>query len=472
MSRPDPFLRWVLERMARSRSEDRDAPVFDGRHADATRLDAADVAFVHALDDAPQPPEALIARADRLLTDHVANARTPRFQNQLYSGVHDEALAGYLAGVFTNNTLSTRAVAPLATEIERAVIEWLVALLPWDRGAAGGSGTPAGSFSNYLAVYLARRRATAKHGDGVLPRLAVVASETGHYSVPKGADLAGIPQSNVVLVPADDADRMHPEGVARALRDLRDRGLVPCLVSATLGTTVAGVLDPVQDLAGIAREHDTWFHVDAAWGGLGLCGTDAPRYARGLEHADSMTWDAHKAAASPLAASFLVVRDRGALASLGPRQGGGYLFRNVDPLADDADLGLTSLYCGKPFHALGMWLLWKSRGVSGIRAHADGAWALTRRFRDRIAASGRYELAQEPETPLVIFRPNMPSGATAAERDARSREIRARAVEDGRWLIRLCPYQGGIVFRALFANPLMDEAVADELADRMEEAAG
>jgi len=465
----DPFLAWILERIARERAADPDAPVYPVPHGEATVVPEEDLAFVRDLPADPTEPADLLSRVDRILGRHVANARTPRFMNQLFSGVHDESIAGYLAGLFTNDTLSTRVVAPAATDVERAVIRWLLRLLPWQGDGTDGTGTPSGSFSNYLAVFLARRRAQEAHGDEVVPRLALFTSETSHYSIAKGADLAGVPRANVFHVPAGSDHRVRPEDLAAAIAAARARGLLPFFVNATLGTTVAGILDPVTELAAVAKDGGAWFHVDAAWGGFELCGGRADHFRPGLEHADSLTWDAHKCAASPLALSFLLVRDGSSLSALRPPKGGGYLFQNLDDDgAEDADLGLTSLYCGKPFASLGMWLLWKSRGVSGIRAHVDRAWALTRRFRDWVDASPLFELVLEPETALVCFRPVPRDGGGAAESSALADGIRARAVADGRWLIRLCPFDGERVFRALFVNPLMTEQKVDELTALLE----
>jgi glutamate/tyrosine decarboxylase-like PLP-dependent enzyme len=468
MSAPDSFLRWALDLIAARAEGDDDAPVFLRPQEEALRVGAGESALVWDLPREGTPDEELRAGVEDLLARHMANGRTPRFMNQLFSGVSDPGMAATLLGIHQNNTLSTREAAPLPTAMERAVIGWMLAQLPWDAGQGAGSVTPGGSFSNYLAVYLARRRATARLGPEAVPRLALFTSSAAHYSIPKGADLAGINPAAVFEVPADDGDHLHPGALRSAIERAKSQGLEPFFVNATLGTTVVGALDPVADLAGEIRGENLWLHVDAAWGALGLLGSDRERFARGLEHADSVTWDAHKGGGAPVAVSFLLTRDGAALDALHPRHRGGYLFHDPDAPPQEADLGLTSLYCGKPFLSLAPWVVWKSRGLTGMRAAVDRAWALTLRFRDRIAASERFELALEPESWSVAFRPLAPADAAHEVRDALARETRARFNAPGRWMMNVCPHPGGAVLRALFVNPLLTESHVDELADHLE----
>lgn len=463
MSADHPFLRWALRYVLDRVPEDGDAPAFRTDHADATTLTDAERDLVRGYPEGPADADALQEQLTTLLDRHLVNGRSPRFQNQLFSGVEEEALAGSFLGIFPNNTISTREVAPLPSEMETAVVSWLLRQLPWDPATADGTLTPAGSFSNYLAVYLARRRATDRLGRDVLPRLAAFTSEAAHYSIPKGADLCGVPRDQVFEIPVDADDRMIPERLAAAIADAEARGLVPYFVNATLGTTVAGSLDPIAEIRSVLGSRDAWLHADGAWGALGLLGSDAARFREAVSHTDSLTWDAHKGLGAPVSLSFLMLRDAAALDVLRPSHGGGYLFRNLDAPREEADLGLRSLYCGKPFLALSLWLLWKAKGESGLRAHVDRARALTLRFRDRIAASARFELAHEPETWVVCFRPR-----GDGDPDALAEATRARFNASGRWMINLCPSSGGRVFRALFVNPLMTEAHVDELAEHLE----
>jgi glutamate/tyrosine decarboxylase-like PLP-dependent enzyme len=467
----DAFLRWAAGRMTRAARRDAAAPAFAADYATASSLTAAEKKLVASFPSRGADADELRDAVGALLDRHLANGRSPRFENQLFGGVESPAMAGALLGLFANNTTSTREIAPLPTEMERAVVAWMLRVLPWDVERAGGSATPGGSYSNFLAVYLARKAAEARHGADVIPRLAYFVSRAGHYSIPKGADFVGVPRGAMVEVPTDDCDRMRPELLAAAIDEAKARGLVPFLVIATMGTTVAGALDPVREIARVAADAGAWLHVDAAWGCFGLLGPDAKRFRDGLEGAASLTFDEHKHAGAPVTSSFLLVRDRTCLEELRPPTGGGYLFHKKDAPHEEADLGLTSLSCGKSFQTLGSWLAWKSLGAAGWRRRVAHSWKLARRFERGIAKSKRWELAQAPETWLVVFRPRVSAVTSRVARDSVSRELRRTINASGRWMLNLCPMPAGYAFRATFTNPLMTAAHVDELLAHLERCA-
>ena len=66
------------------------------------------------------------------------------------------------------------------------------------------------------------------------------------------------------------------------------------------------------ELAEIARENDCWYHVDAAYGGAARVFRKASRAnCKGIELADSITFDPHKWMFVPFACGAVLVRDGG-----------------------------------------------------------------------------------------------------------------------------------------------------------------
>ena len=47
-------------------------------------------------------------------------------------------------------------------------------------------------------------------------------------------------------------------------------GDLPCAIVATVGTTATTAIDPVADIAAVAKRHGIWLHVDAAMAGSAM----------------------------------------------------------------------------------------------------------------------------------------------------------------------------------------------------------
>ena len=93
----------------------------------------------------------------------------------------------------------------------------------------------------------------------------------------------------------------------------KNSGKFPFLIAATAGTTVLGAFDPLEKIADVAQEFNLWLHVDAAWGGALLFSRKYRHQLRGIERADSVTWNPHKMMGVVLQCSALLVKDPDAL---------------------------------------------------------------------------------------------------------------------------------------------------------------
>src|SRR6185437_15687975 len=110
-------------------------------------------------------------------------------------------------------------------------------------------------------------------------------------------------------VVAMDSDlKMDLADLARQVAEDRRAGLAPFMVVGTAGTTAAGVIDPLPDLARFCRAQNLWFHVDAAWGGAAVVSPRLRGHLAGIEEADSITCDAHKWFSVPMGAGMFFCR--------------------------------------------------------------------------------------------------------------------------------------------------------------------
>src|SRR5207237_1133418 len=78
-----------------------------------------------------------------------------------------------------------------------------------------------------------------------------------------------------------------------AIEKDKKEGRIPCCIVGMAGSTSTGVIDPLEELAEIARENNCWFHADAAYGG-GLAFSEKHAHKlRGIDAANSITFDQH-----------------------------------------------------------------------------------------------------------------------------------------------------------------------------------
>ena len=92
---------------------------------------------------------------------------------------------------------------------------------------------------------------------------------------------------NLRYIPCDDSYRMMPSQLERAIREDRSQRRTPIAVVASEGTVNTGSIDPLREIAAIARSHDLWLHVDGAYGAFAAIA--APEKFDGLALADSLS---------------------------------------------------------------------------------------------------------------------------------------------------------------------------------------
>ncbi|MCI4067072.1 pyridoxal-dependent decarboxylase, partial [Micromonospora sp. R77] len=303
----------------------------------------------------------------------------PRYLAHLNCPVVLPALLGEAVLSAVNSSLDTWDQSAGATLIERRLVAWTAGRLGLGP-AADGVFTSGGSQSNLQALLLAREEACARHGLGrdLLPRLRIITSTAGHFSVQTSADLLGLAADAVLALPTGPDRRLRPDRVRRELARCRAAGLVVMAVVATAGTTDFGSIDPLPELAECCATAGVWLHVDAAYGCGLLVSPTRRRLLAGVERADSVTVDFHKSFFQPVSASALLVRDGRTLRHV--THHADYLNPAGDTLPNQVD---KSLQTTRRFDALKLWLTLRILGPDAVGAlfdevldRAADAWAL------------------------------------------------------------------------------------------------
>ncbi|MEV1328158.1 aspartate aminotransferase family protein [Micromonospora costi] len=378
----------------------------------------------------------------------------PRYLAHLNCPVVIPALLGEAVLTAVNSSLDTWDQSAGATLVERRLIDWTAARIGLGP-AADGVFTSGGSQSNLQALLLAREEA-CRDATGpedrreLLPRLRIITSAAGHFSVQKSAKLLGLAPDAVLTVPTDAQRRMIPAAVRRQIERCRREGLVVMAVVATAGTTDFGSIDPLRDIATLCASAGVWLHVDAAYG-CGLLVSPTRRHLLdGIERADSVTVDYHKSFFQPVSSSAVLVRDRRTLRHatyhadyLNPAR----MVEQRIPNQVDKSLQTT-----RRFDALKLWLTLRVMGPDGVGAlfdevieRAAGAWEL-------ISEDPRFEVVTRSPLSTVVFR-YLPTGPNRHHADGANLHAREALAASGAALVASTTVDGRHFLKFTLLNP-------------------
>jgi glutamate/tyrosine decarboxylase-like PLP-dependent enzyme len=168
--------------------------------------------------------------------------------------------------------------------------------------------------ANLIAVLVARACAlgVGVRRQGIAAggrRLIAYTSAGAHSCIAQAMDLSGLGSDALAIVPVNQRFEIDIQALEAAIARDKHAGLTPFFIAATAGTVDVGAIDNLAAVANIAQREKVWFHVDGAYGALGMLAPDiAPRLA-GMERADSLAFDFHKWGQVPYDAGFILVRD-------------------------------------------------------------------------------------------------------------------------------------------------------------------
>jgi glutamate/tyrosine decarboxylase-like PLP-dependent enzyme len=386
---------------------------------------------------APAGPTTLAAVLDefrRRIAPHTLNSYHPRALSYFTPPPLVASIAGEVLAQWTNQGIDVWHAGPVGAFVEEEVVRWLCDLVGYGEGSFGLM-TSGGVMANFIAMALVRD-VHLRHVAGLdrpprgaaLEGVRVYTGDQTHFSIARALDELGFPPETLVVLPSDDAFRLHADPVEDAIAADRARGLRPVAVCAVAGSTNTGSVDRVPELAALAAREGLWFHVDAAYGGAArLSARDATRVP-GLELADSVTVDPHKWFFQAYDLGALVVRDGEDLRRTFDRSPEYYRGGEGGPAGDgggghedahDSHAGQLNFYKlgfegTRRFRALKLWASWLHLGTSGLGRLVEMNDDVAAYLAARCAEADDLEaLPAAPDLSVVCFR-HLPGGATAA----------------------------------------------------------
>jgi glutamate/tyrosine decarboxylase-like PLP-dependent enzyme len=259
----------------------------------------------------PMALDDVTADVERMLRKWQVQVTHPRYFGLFNPSVDLASVIADTLVAMYNPQLATWRTSPAANEIERHTLAWLTGKfgLP---ATTSASFTTGGAEANLSAVIVALTRAFPEYGEGGLRCLSaaptIYLTREAHDSFNKIAHMTGIGRQALRTVATDRDLRMDVGDLARRVAEDRRNGFAPVMVVGTAGTTAAGAIDPLPDLARLCRSEELWFHVDAAWGGAAILSPRLRGHLAGIDAADSITCDAHKWLSVPMGAGMFFCR--------------------------------------------------------------------------------------------------------------------------------------------------------------------
>ncbi|XP_060534791.1 cysteine sulfinic acid decarboxylase [Cylas formicarius] len=337
---------------------------------------------------------------------HSVKTGHPYFVNQLFSSVDPYGLIGQWLTDALNPSVYTYEVSPLFTLMEETVLREMRKIVGWKDGRGDGIFSPGGSIANGYAISCARCFANPDiktKGLHSLQRLVLFTSEDAHYSIKKMASFLGIGTDNVYLIKTDFRGKIITSHLLEQVERSIEEGGKPFMVCATAGTTVIGAFDPLEEIADLCEKYGMWLHVDAAWGGGALMSKKHRHLLRGIERADSVTWNPHKLLTAPQQCSTLLVRHEKILTEAHSASAS-YLFQKDKFYDTKYDTGDKHIQCGRRADVLKFWFMWKAKGTDGLENHIDKTFDNAKFFMETIKNRPGFEVViPEPECTNICF---------------------------------------------------------------------
>lgn len=373
--------------------------------------------------------------------------------------------------------------SPVGSVIEETVIRWLGEATGYDARCYGHL-TSGGTVANLTGLKLALHRSAPEAKDvGLLEtgrKLAVYGSDQLHFSIERSVDVLGLGREALRIIPALPDATLDPGKVAEAIEIDRREGWEPMAIVGAAGTTAAGAIDPLEDLAALASEVGAWFHVDAAYGGAAGLSREYPNLLKGIEKADSVTVDAHKWFFVPFVAGGILHRqyDHGVEAF---QNMAAYIPPTEEEKLPPTDYYKQGLAGTRRFNALKIWMALKHMGADWYTGVVDRQLRLSRQVAGAVESLPEWNLAVEPSTAIVTFRyepesltevirsGGPESSAALCKRDELQHWIAGHYQEEGRFWISSTPVPGGYALRLNVISYLTDNEVINAFIETLPE---
>ena len=361
--------------------------------------------------------------------------------------------------------------------LEEVSLNWLATMC--GIGAMQGVYTSGGSTANLLALGAARQFAFEQCGhdaaaSGVDRQVGIYATAEAHHTIQRSAGVLGIGRRAVRPIACNDRGHMEVEDLRRTIAADRQAGILPMAIVANAGTTDTGAIDPLREIAAVAREQGVWMHVDGAYGLPGILDERKAHLYEGLDLADSVIVDPHKWLGASVGVAATFVRDRELLRRAFTQEPANYLEGSTEqgdvavPVIEHSMDGFGIPYfdfgveLSAPCRGVVVWALIREIGVEGMRERIRRHNDMATRIADVARQHPNLELLLEPTLSICCFR-YVADGVT--DLDRLNRQLHRRLVRENRNIPSTTKVKGKLALRPCFVGARATLEHADSLVE-------
>jgi tyrosine decarboxylase/aspartate 1-decarboxylase len=263
-----------------------------------------------------------------------------------------------------------------AAKLEKEVIDQLASLL--NNKAASGFLVSGGTEANLMALLAARNMKKIRKPE-------VVLAESAHFSLTKICNLLNI---EPVYAKLDSSFRVVPVEVENKITENT------IAIVGTVGTAELGIIDPIEQLSIIARKHNIWLHVDAAFGGLIVPFLPQRRMPLdfSLDSVKSITVDPHKMGMAAIPTGGILFKDKTPL---------NFIETQTPYLTEKNQYTFVGTRTGASVASA--WAVFKFLGIDGFKKIVFSCIKNTQLIAKGLKKLG-FKLIVEPELNLLAFK--------------------------------------------------------------------
>jgi glutamate/tyrosine decarboxylase-like PLP-dependent enzyme len=328
----------------------------------------------------------------------IAATSGPRYFGFVTGGSTPAAVAGdWLVSAYDQNACgSNDSIAP---QLERQTIHFLRQLFGID-SEYFGSFVSGATMSNFTGLAQARQWIGLQHGidfcsDGLGSVPVKVVSATPHSTIMKSLSMLGIGRNAMIRVPTlPDREAVDIDALENAVKGFSHS----VIVVANAGTVNTVDFDDLEAIGNLKRKYNFWMHVDAAFGGFAALSDQFSHLMKGINHADSITIDAHKWLNVPYDSAMQFTRHRKIQLQVFQNTGA-YL---SDPQTS-ADFFHYTPETSRRWRALPSWFTIMAYGRAGHREIVERNCRLAKKFGDAIQTSAEFRLLSPVRMNVVCF---------------------------------------------------------------------